>query len=122
MAGARQAGGALRFVQRNGQAVVGLPWIAKGEFLRGAWLAGHVHDAVEVFLDSFLVVWPTEQTLRRYVEVNMQLRKANTLIGPHDLWLAACALERKLPLLTRNATEFSRVKDLAVIDYSRPTE
>ena len=114
-------GAALRFVERNGQAVVGLPWIAKGEFLRGAWLAGHVHDSVEAFLDSFLVVWPTEETLRHYAELYMQLRKANALIGPADLWLAACALERKLPLLTRNTDEFSRVKELTVIDYSRPT-
>ena len=111
-------GAALRFVAKNSQAVVGLPWIAKGEFLRGAWLAGHMHDSVEAFLDSFLVVWPTEATLRHYAELYLQLRKVNALIGPNDLWLAACALERKLPLLTRNAGEFARVKGLTVVDYS----
>jgi len=111
-------GAALRFVEKNGQAVVGLPWIAKGEFLRGAWLAGHIHDSVEAFLDSFLVVWPTESTLRHYAELYLQLRKVNALIGPNDLWLAACALERKLPLLTRNAGEFARVKGLTIVDYA----
>ena len=111
---------ALRFVEQNGRAVVGLPWVAKGEFLRGAWLAGHVHDSVEAFLDSFLVVWPTEETLRRYAGIYGELRRTNTLIGPNDLWLAACAIERTLPLLTRNAGEFSRVKGLTVVDYSRP--
>ena len=112
-------GAALRFVEQHDRAVVGLPWVAKGEFLRGAWLAGHVHDAVESFLDTFLVVWPTEATLRRYAGLYMDLRKASALIGPNDLWLAACALERALPLLTRNAAEFSRVKGLTVVDYSQ---
>ena len=44
---------ALRFVEKNGQAVCGLPWIAKGEFLRGAWLAGHIHDSVKLFSIRF---------------------------------------------------------------------
>jgi predicted nucleic acid-binding protein len=100
------------------RAVVGLPWVAKGEFMRGAGLAGHGHDAVAGFLDSFLVVWPTEETLRCYAALYADLRKANALIGPNDLWLAACALERALPLLTRNAAEFSRVVGLTVCDYS----
>jgi predicted nucleic acid-binding protein len=33
------------------------------------------------------------------------------------LWIAASALARKLPLLTRNAEEFSRVPGLQVVDY-----
>ena len=30
------------------------------------------------------------------------------MIGVHDLWIAACALEHELPVLTRNAAEFAR--------------
>ena len=33
-------------------------------------------------------------------------------------WLVACEIERVLPLLSRNAAEFFRVKALAVIHYS----
>ena len=113
-------GPALRFVEQHSRAVVGLPWVAKGEFLRGALLAGQAREAVEPFLDSFLVVWPTEATLRQYAGLYAALRKANSSIGPNDLWLAACALERALPLLTRNTAEFSRVKGLALVDYSLP--
>ena len=94
-------GAALRFVERNGQAVVGLPWIAKGEFL----------TAMEVFTGYSQIA-----ALR-----DAAVAACQPLIGPADLWLAACALERKLPLLTRNTDEFSRVKELTVIDYSRPT-
>jgi predicted nucleic acid-binding protein len=112
-------GSALRFVEAHERAVVGVPWVVKGEFLRGAFLAGHVKDSVHAFLDSFLVVWPTEETLRRYAALYGDLRRTNGLIGPNDLWLAACATERVLPLLTRNVSEFSRVGGLTVVDYSR---
>ena len=115
----KQPGCALRFVEAHGQSVVGLPWMAKGEFLRGALIAGHAHVVVETFLDAFLVVWPTEATLRQYARIYADVRKTCELIGPNDLWIAASALERGLPLLTRNSAEFGRVQGLTVIDYSR---
>jgi len=113
-----RAGAALRFVERHGEAVVGLPWMAKGEFLRGALLAGHNEKNVEAFLNAFLVVWPTEATLRHYARVFVTLRKTNAMIGPNDLWLAACALEHEIPLLTRNTQEFARVNNLVTQDYT----
>ncbi|MDE0838259.1 MAG: type II toxin-antitoxin system VapC family toxin [Kiritimatiellae bacterium] len=113
-------GDAIRFVSQNSGAVVGLPWMAKAEFLRGAVIAGHMHDEVQTFLDVFIVVWPTEETLRRYATLYGELRKTNKQIGPNDLWIAAAALERDLPLLTRNAGEFSRVQGLTLMDYSSP--
>jgi tRNA(fMet)-specific endonuclease VapC len=108
---------ALRFIENHENAVAGLPWVVKGEFLRGASLAGHSESAVSMFLETFIVAWPTEETLRRYASVYTQLKKQNTMIGPNDLWIAACALERELPLLTRNSSEFSRVNDLQILDY-----
>ena len=109
---------ALRFVQQHEDAVAGLPWVVKGEFLRGASLAGHSESAVSAFLETFIVVWPTEETLRRYASVYTQGKKENTMIGPNDLWIAACTLEKGLPLLTRNSDEFHRVSDIKVLDYS----
>lgn len=109
---------ALRFIENHDDAVAGLPWVAKGEFLRGASLAGHGESAVNTFLETFIVVWPTEETLRRYAAVYTQLKKQNAMIGPNDLWITACALEKGLPLLTRNSDEFYRVPDLKVLDYS----
>jgi predicted nucleic acid-binding protein len=40
------------------------------------------------------------------------------LIGPNDLWIAACALANRLPVLTRNVSQFRRVDGLEVIDYA----
>jgi len=108
---------ALRFARAHEHSVVGLPWVAKGEFLRGAMLAGQSDADVNSFLQAFIVVWPTDETLRRYALLYKELRRNNQLIGPNDLWIAACALERRLPLLTRNPNEFSRVNALEIIDY-----
>lgn len=112
-----KSGSAKRFAEANAGTVVGLPWIVKGEFMRGARLAGHTRDVVSPFLDSFIVIWPTEHTLSCYADVYAELRSGNAVIGPNDLWIAATARELNLPLLTRNATEFSRVRDLVVVDY-----
>ena len=42
------------------------------------------------------------------------------LIGANDLWIAAAAISRGLPLATRNARHFGRVPRLQVVDYSAP--
>ncbi len=114
-----KGGSALRFVGTHGRSVVGLPWVVKGEFLRGAWLAGHREDTVQPFLNAFLVVWPGESTLLHYARLYGTLRQTNAMVGPHDLWIAAAALEKEIPLLTRNIHEFSRVPGLRVVNYAQ---
>jgi tRNA(fMet)-specific endonuclease VapC len=111
-------GAALRFAEAHRDQSVGLPWIVKGEFLRGARLAGHAGDQVRRFLDSFVVVWPDEATLETYARIYVDLRGRNAMIGPNDLWIAACAATASLPLITRNPAEFRRVEGLDVIDYT----
>jgi len=107
----------MRFAKENLGKTIGLPWVAKGEFLRGALLAGQ-GMAAEAFLKSFPTVWPAENTLRVYAELYGELRERNSLIGPNDLWVAATALELGLPLVTRNAVEFRRVPKLQVSEYA----
>jgi len=112
-------GAAARFIREHEQSVAGLPWVAKGEFLRGAVLAGHSEADVGGFLDAFVVVWPGEETLRRYAQLYADLKRRNALVGPNDLWIAASVLEKGLPLLTRNPDEFTRIEGLEVIDYTK---
>ncbi len=64
------------------------------------------------------MLWPTETTLRLYAETRGALVRRRQMVGVHDLWIAACALEHNLPLLTRNAAEFARIPNLKVVDYS----
>lgn len=110
------SGPAMRFAAEHAEATVAIPWIVKAEFLRGAFIARQ-GEAAELFLKSFMTVWPGETTVRIYAELFGELRAANAMIGPHDLWIAACARELKVPLLTRNVEEFSRVSGMEALNY-----
>lgn len=111
-----KGGPASRFADAHAGQVVAVPWIAKAEFLRGAFVVAQGAPA-ELFLKTFQTLWPGEVTVREYAELYGKLRLTNTMIGPHDLWIAASALELGLPLLTRNTAEFKRVPGLTVKDY-----
>ena len=41
------------------------------------------------------------------------------MIGPHDLQIAAVALQHDLTLVTHNAREFQRVAGLKIEDWER---
>lgn len=56
---------------------------------------------------------------RVHSELAAAVRAAGTLVGPHDLWLAATAVARGLTLATSNVRELGRVPGLVVEDWSR---
>jgi predicted nucleic acid-binding protein len=113
----REASAEQRFIDQNPEAVIGLPWVVKAEFLRGAVLAGHDLAMVREFLDRYPVAWLDEQVIDLYARTYVELALGNRMIGPHDLWIAATGLRLRLPLLTANVREFKRVPNLAVVDY-----
>jgi tRNA(fMet)-specific endonuclease VapC len=108
-----------RFIDSHGDAVVGMPWVVKAEFLRGAMLADHPAAEVAAFTGRFRVVWPDEDTVTLYASTYASLVRQNQMIGPYNLWIAVSALQTGLPLLTRNVAEFQRVAGLIVEDYCR---
>ena len=85
--------------------------------MRGAEIAGHDREVIKDFLTRFPTVWPVDETLEIYASLYTALKKRNELIGPHDLWIAACALQKAVPLVSRNKTEFERVPGLALESY-----
>lgn len=97
-----------------------LVWIVRAEFLRGAVMAGHDSSRVNEFLSRHKTLWPDEGTLALYAQIYTTLARTNQMIGPHDLWIAATALQHQLPLLTQNVNEFRRVAGLQMVDYTRP--
>lgn len=111
-------GAEARFLGRHADAAYGLPWVAKGEFLAGAVIAGHDLERVAAFVAIYPVVFPDDETLIRYAGVFASLRKRKLAVGPNDLWIGAAAIQAGLPLLTRNARELSRIDGLRVIDYA----
>lgn len=70
---------------------------------------------VEHILAGMRAVEITEQIARVHADVWAQLAAQGTLIGAHDLWIAATALAHGMGLATGNAGEFRRVPGLRVI-------
>jgi tRNA(fMet)-specific endonuclease VapC len=114
----RQRSAEYRFVTQHADESVCMPWVVKGEFLRGAVLAGHDEGEVRGFLDRYPTVWATDDTLVHYARIYKTLVKSGKTVGANDLWIAASAAEHDLPLLTRNASEFRRIAGLQVVDYA----
>lgn len=75
---------------------------------RGPW---------EKLFQRFEVLEPDRDVAWRYGRVYGYLRDQGRLIGTNDLWIAATALTKELPLVTRNVDEFRRVPDLEVVRY-----
>ena len=107
-----------RFLSTQPDASLGLPWVAKGEFLAGAAIAGHDLERVAAFVADYPVVLPDDATLMRYAEAFASLRKRKLMVGPNDLWIGAAAIQAGVPLLTRNVRELSRIEGLRVVDYA----
>lgn len=70
--------------------------------------------AIRDFAASVQVVDLDAEAARRYGRLRSHLRSIGQPIGPNDLWIAAHALARDVPLITHNLAEFQRVPDLSV--------
>ncbi len=69
---------------------------------------------VEGVLERFPLLPVDLATARAHAQVWAELAKAGTLIGPHDLWLAATCIAHGLTMVTANLREFERVPGLQV--------
>lgn len=69
------------------------------------------------FLAPFSVLWCDVDVCWHYGRAERYLRDNGALIGANDLWIAATALARDMPLVTRNERHFRRVPGLQVLGY-----
>lgn len=81
---------------------------------RGATRARR-HAFVEHVLAAFDALPITEQVARVHAETWARLSARGTVVGAHDLWIAASALAYGLGVVTRDASDFSRIPGLRVI-------
>lgn len=115
----RRAGGgsgaAHRFLAAHADATMQLPTTALGEFAEG------FEDAADPLLtltmDHFDLLPVDAETALLYGRVVRDLRREGCLIGANDLWIAAAALRHGVPLVTRNVSDFRRVRRLRVVAY-----
>lgn len=69
---------------------------------------------VEAVVGRFPLLPIDLPTARIHAQLWAELARSGSMIGPHDLWLAATCLARSLTLITANAREFRRVPGLTV--------
>jgi len=69
---------------------------------------------VEAILERFPVLPVDLATARAHAQLWALLRQTGTMIGPHDLWLAASCLAHELVMVTAYRRELERVPGLAV--------
>jgi tRNA(fMet)-specific endonuclease VapC len=69
---------------------------------------------VEGILERFPLLSIDLATARAHARIWAELRQVGTIIGPHDLWLAATCVAHGLTMVTANVREFERVPGLEV--------
>jgi predicted nucleic acid-binding protein len=87
------------------QARAAIPVIVLGEFRYGIAESRH-RNAYEAWLESqlsyFDVLAVTEETAIAYAALRVALRRSGRPIPANDAWIAALALQHRLPVLSRD--------------------
>lgn len=73
---------------------------------------------VEGIIERFPVLPVNLSTARTHAQIWAELRQAGSIIGPHDMWLAATCIAHGLKIVTANIREFGRVPGLAIEVWS----
>ena len=69
---------------------------------------------VEGILERFALFPVDLGCARAHAQIWAELRQPGTMIGPHDLWLAATCIAHGLTMVTANVREFERVPGLSL--------
>jgi tRNA(fMet)-specific endonuclease VapC len=107
--GSAEVGGVLRR-----QARAAIPVIVLGEFRYGIAESRHraAYEAwLETHLPHFEILTVTEETAIAYAALRLELRRLGRPIPANDVWIAALALQHRLPVLSRDE-HFDVVPDI----------
>ncbi|HIE23834.1 MAG TPA: type II toxin-antitoxin system VapC family toxin [Candidatus Korarchaeota archaeon] len=97
-----------------------LSWISLYEFLRGR---KDFLIAKEKLEKVFIILLPSNEVLRKSVEIYRDLRSRGELIEERDLLVGATAISFGLPLLTKNRSHYERLTRYGLVlqDWRLPT-
>ncbi|MFX1480211.1 MAG: type II toxin-antitoxin system VapC family toxin [Promethearchaeota archaeon] len=91
--------------------------INAAELYFGAFLSSRIQDnmeAVEKLLNTIKII-PFELVHSKiYGEIRSDLQKRGEIINEIDIFIATMAIEKDLPIITRNTTHFERIMKLKV--------
>jgi tRNA(fMet)-specific endonuclease VapC len=92
-------------VRLAAEADVAIPVIVLGEFrygISGSRYRGRYEQWLQEHLPEFEILAVTESTALTYARVRVSLKKVGRPIPSNDAWIAALALQHRLPVLSRD--------------------
>lgn len=108
-------GRAHAFLEANPDRELCVTLVTAGELACGPRV--EEREAWRALVGRFRVLGPDLETGWLYGQTFRYLADNGMLIGANDLWIAATALSRALPLVTRDVSHFRRVPGLRVVGY-----
>ena len=111
-----ERGPAHGLLEREESSALYLTFTVTGELAAGTSLGDR--ERWERFLRPFEVLESSPDVAWRYGELYRHLSRNGMLIGSNDLWIAATALAREMPVVTKNRDHFARIPHLQLVDYS----
>lgn len=105
-------------IEKAGDHSLAVPWIVQAEFTRGALHQGISRDEISRFLAGFLLVTLEKSIIDSYCDLWVVMAKRGKPVDYPDLWIAAYAITRESPLLTRNPKHFQDIPGLEVLAYA----
>ncbi|MEZ5303372.1 MAG: type II toxin-antitoxin system VapC family toxin [Verrucomicrobiales bacterium] len=96
--------------------------IVEAELFHGATKYGapeRRRELLRAFLAPFQSVPFDSRCVPQYAEIRNYLEQRGTMIGANDLLIASIAVTYDFVLVTSNTSEFERVPDLAVVDWTK---
>jgi tRNA(fMet)-specific endonuclease VapC len=96
--------------------------IVKAELLLGAFKSKNktkTEKIVKEFLLPYTIISFDDEASIIYSKIRGSLEKKGQIMGPNDLILAATVLANDGILITNNVTEFKRIKDIKIENWTR---
>lgn len=90
------------------------------ELWRGALRCGKTEQEkkkIDLLLRSFVVYSIDPEIAKKAAEIETYLLEKGEMVELEDILIAATALVKNMPLLTRNVKHFQRIKGLQVEEY-----
>ncbi len=111
--GRKQQHTAKRFLERHLDSPLYTSRVAWAEFAEGCETMADVYSG----LARFTVIEIGEPIAWTASRLSRDFERRGLPIGDNDVWIAATALAYRIPLVSRNARHFDRVRGLAIQEY-----
>lgn len=111
-----EPGAAAAFLQAHKEVRFCITFIIIGELAAGQSL-GAERSAWIRFIQPFCLLESSQEVAWEFGVAFRALKAQGKLIGANDLWIAAAGIAHRLPVVTRNASDFERVPRLTVLRY-----